>query len=63
MEVGGFLPGGFASVAAIVCIAELRGRNWRLPEKYALIFVEFELALANEELSAALHDVIHTVIV
>ena len=63
MEVGGLDPGGLAGVAAIVCIAEFRGGHWRLPPKYAILFVELELALANKELSAALHDAVHTVII
>ena len=63
LEVGGLDPGGLTGVAAIVCIAEFRGGHWRLPPKYFLHFVELELALANEELSAALHDTAHTVII
>ena len=63
LEVGGLDPGGVAGVTAIVCIAELCGRYWRLPPKYAIHLVEFELALAYEELAAALHDAAHTVII
>ena len=63
LEVRGLDPGGLAGVAAFVCIAEFCGGHWRLPPKYAVLFVEFELALANEELTAALHDAVHTVII